>query len=71
VLPKSTPRLVLIRKFKTLGWDGPFGRGKHPVMTKGTRTQTIPNAHQGDIDISLLKRILRQAEITDKQWNDA
>lgn len=69
-LPKSTPRAVIIKKFRKLDWTGPTS-GDHPIMTKGKRTQKVPNKHQGDIDISLLKRILRQAGITDEEWNDA
>jgi len=38
---------------------------------QGTRQVTIPNPHRGDIDIGLLRRILRQAEITDDEWNEA
>ena len=40
-------------------------------MVKGTLKIRIPNLHsKGDIDVSLLKEILRQAEISDKEWNN-
>jgi len=40
-------------------------------MRQGTHQVRIPNPHAGDIDISLLRRILRQAEIDDDEWNNA
>lgn len=38
-------------------------------MARGTRKVRLPNPHKGDIDISLLRRILRQAGIEDDEWN--
>ena len=62
---------MLVATFRALDWKGPYPGGKHPFMQKGTRLQRIPNPHEGDIDISLLKRILRQAGISDDDWNGA
>jgi predicted RNA binding protein YcfA (HicA-like mRNA interferase family) len=71
-LDKVTKRTVIVSKFKSLGWTGPFGGGDHPVMKKGTRKQKVPNPHgSGDVDVSLLRRILRQANISDDDWNSA
>jgi len=67
----NIPRRDLIKKFISCGFEGPFSGGKHQFMKKGTLKVRIPNPHQSDIDVSLLKRILRQAEITDEQWNNA
>ena len=39
-------------------------------MVKGEMRQTIPNPHHGDIDWSLMKRILRTAEISPDEWED-
>ena len=61
-----------------LGFEGPFPggkprneviRGKHQFMKNGALKIRIPNPHQSDIDTSLLKRILRQAEIGEDDWN--
>jgi hypothetical protein len=54
-----------------LGWTGPFYGGKHPFMIKGTHKQRIPNPHGGDVRLPLLREILRQAGITDDEWNAA
>jgi predicted RNA binding protein YcfA (HicA-like mRNA interferase family) len=61
----------LVRKFKNLGYDGPFAGGKHLYMTKRGSTVTIPNPHRGDIGINLLKRILDNANIRHDEWNSA
>jgi predicted RNA binding protein YcfA (HicA-like mRNA interferase family) len=58
----------LIRRFRELGFDGPFSGGKHPFMVKDDLVITVPNPHRGDIGIELLKRILKQAAIPTKKW---
>jgi len=30
----------------------------------------VPNPHEGDISVSLLKEILRQAEISEDEWTN-
>lgn len=65
-------RKELIRKFKSLGFAGPFSGGKHQFMVKGQKKIRIPNPHgSGDISYSLIKEILRQAEIDIDDWNKA
>jgi predicted RNA binding protein YcfA (HicA-like mRNA interferase family) len=69
VLPKQTSRQELIRKFHGLGWAGPRSGSKHEFMIKGTKKQHIPNPHESDIGLPLLKRILQQAGISVDEWN--
>jgi predicted RNA binding protein YcfA (HicA-like mRNA interferase family) len=40
-------------------------------MRQGDRTVRIPNPHRGDVGISLLSEILKQAGISDDEWNTA
>lgn len=40
-------------------------------MIKGKRKQRIPNPHGRDVGIQLLKEILRQAEISEDEWEKA
>ncbi len=40
-------------------------------MIKGKRKQRIPNPHSQDVGIQLLKEILRQAEISEDEWEKA
>jgi predicted RNA binding protein YcfA (HicA-like mRNA interferase family) len=62
-------RKELIRKFKALGYDGPFSGGKHQFMIKGKQKIRIPNPHLSDIGVSLLKEILRQAGMSSQDWD--
>ncbi len=62
-------RKELIRKFRALGFIGPFSGGKHQFMSRGRQKIRIPNPHVGDIGASLLKEILRQAGISSEDWD--
>lgn len=69
-MPKPISRRDLIRRFRELGWAGPYPRGKHMGMGHPDgRRVTIPNPHGGDIDWSLTKRILQQAGIDPQDWD--
>jgi hypothetical protein len=70
-MAKPISRQELIRRFRALGWEGPFAGGKHSFMAKGSRKVRIPNAHRGDTDWSLTKRILDQAGVTPEEWESA
>lgn len=59
----------IVRKLKTLDFEGPFGGGKHLFMVKGDLRLTLPNPHRQDIGVDLLKRILRQGGIQQDEWN--
>lgn len=41
-MPNAISRKELIRKFKALGYSGPFSCAKHQSMIKGTRKIHIP-----------------------------
>jgi predicted RNA binding protein YcfA (HicA-like mRNA interferase family) len=62
-------RKDLIRKFRALGYSGPFSGGKHQFMIKGSQKIRIPNPHVSDISASLVKEILRQAGISSQEWD--
>nr|BAL56252.1 YcfA family protein [uncultured Acetothermia bacterium]BAL59007.1 YcfA family protein [Candidatus Acetothermum autotrophicum] len=68
---KAISRRELIRKLRALGFEGPFSGGKHSFMKKGRLKLRIPNPHHQDISVSLLKRLLRQAGIATKEWEQA
>jgi predicted RNA binding protein YcfA (HicA-like mRNA interferase family) len=63
-----TKRRDLIAGLRALGFQGPFAGGKHEFMVRGDLVLTVPNPHRGDIAVSLLAVILRQAGITRKRW---
>ena len=65
-------RKELIQKFTRLGFDGHFSGGKHQFMKKGKIKVRIPNPHKSqEIHISLIKQVLRQAGINEKDFDNA
>jgi predicted RNA binding protein YcfA (HicA-like mRNA interferase family) len=65
-------RKDLIKKFRSLYFNGPYSGGKHQYMVKGKLKIRVPNPHKsGDITDSLLHEILRQAGISKDEWNKA
>ena len=67
---KVITRKELIRRFHRLGFEGPFSGGNHQFMKKGQLKIRIPNPHKSnEIHISLVKEILRQAGIDEKDWD--
>jgi hypothetical protein len=70
-LPRSTPRRTLIRKFRNLGFEGPRSGKRHPFMQRGKLKVRITNQHEGDIDVSLLSEVLKQAGISEEDWLNA
>lgn len=67
-MPKPIKRGELIRRLRSFAWEGPFQQGKHPFMVRQGIRLTLPNPHRGDIDWSLTKRILEQADISADEW---
>jgi predicted RNA binding protein YcfA (HicA-like mRNA interferase family) len=60
----------LVKKFRKLGFDGPYSGGRHLFMIKGNFKIHIPNPHRGDISKNLVVEILRQADISSDEWNN-
>ncbi len=69
-MKKVISRQELILRFRELGFEGPFSGGKHQFMKKGQLKVRIPNPHKSDkIHISLVKEILRQSGIDERDWD--
>lgn len=65
-------RKDLIKKFRELGFRGPYSGGRHQFMVKNDLKIRVPNPHKsGDISDSLLHEILRQALISKDEWDKA
>ena len=59
-------------KFRSLGFIGPYSSGRHQFMVKGRFKIRVPNPHKsGEISDSLLREILRQANISKDEWTKA
>ncbi|MDI9390519.1 MAG: type II toxin-antitoxin system HicA family toxin [Synergistota bacterium] len=67
---KPISRRELVRRLKTLGFTGPFAGGRHSFMCRGQLKLRVHNPHEGDISVSLLKEILRQAGISEDEWTN-
>lgn len=61
-------RRELVHCLRRVGFEGPFSGGKHQFLVRGEITIRVPNPHQGDISLSLLSRILRQAGVSKDEW---
>ena len=69
-MPRLTPVSwrELVQRLHQLGFEGPFAVGRHPQMRRGDVTVIIPNPHEGDINVGLLSRLLRQAGVSRTEW---
>ncbi len=66
---RAISRNDFIRLLRLIGFEGPYAGGKHQFMRRGSFKLTIPNPHQGLIDINLLNRLLKQAGISRDDWS--
>ena len=64
-------RTKLIKRLRSLGFEGPFSGGKHMFMSRDEIDVRIPNPHEGDISPDLLVRILKQAGVSRSEWMHA
>jgi len=69
-MPKPIKWRELVRRLRLAGWEPPTGGGKHLAMYREGRKLNIPNPHRGDVDWSLTKRLLDQAEISPEEWEE-
>ncbi len=65
-----TKRKDLVRSLRQHGFDGPLSGGNHEYMKRGNLKVWIPNPHGGDIGPNFLRKILRQAGISESEWED-
>jgi len=70
-MPKNISWKKLVQKFRHLEFDGPYSGGRHLFMVKGELKVRIPNPHKGDISKHLIAEILRQAGISNEEWENA
>ena len=69
-MPKVIPWRKLVQNFQKLGFEGPYGGGKHLFMKKGSLKIRIPSKHKDDIGAGLINEIIRQAGIDRKEWDN-
>ncbi len=69
-MPRPIKWRELVRRLRLAGWGPPRGGGKHLAMYRVNRKLNIPNPHAGDVDWTLTKRLLEQADIEPDEWED-
>jgi len=73
-MPKLRPEKPgeVIRKLRALGFEGPFGGGKHIYMRHPLTGMKIPIPVHGGRDIprGTLRKIIRLVGITTKEWSE-
>jgi predicted RNA binding protein YcfA (HicA-like mRNA interferase family) len=71
-MPKLSPEKprTVIQKLQRLGFEGPFGGGKHLFMRHPQTGLKIPiPMHQGrDLPVGTLRAILRQVDVSVEAW---
>ncbi len=69
-MPKFGPikRRELIAVLTRLGFTGPYSGGNHQFMKRDALKVRIPNPHQSDVSLPLLRRILQQAGVSETEW---
>ena len=69
-LSSEKPRLV-IKKLRSLGFEGPFGGGRHLFMRHPKTKIKIPVPfHKGkDIPRGTVRAIIRQAGVSLEEWH--
>ncbi len=72
-MPKLKPEKpdAVVKKLRKLGFDGPYGGGKHVFMRHPqTRMKISVPIHKGrDIPVGTLGAILRQSGISVDEWS--
>lgn len=67
---KPISRNDLIKLLRAAGFAGPYTGGKYQFIRRDSFKLTIPNPHQGQIDVNLLGRLLKQAGVSRDDWNN-
>lgn len=73
-MPKLTPHKAgeVMRKLRALGFEGPIPGGRHAHMIHRVSRKVIPIPTHGnkDIGVGLLRKIIRDAEVSVEEWQE-
>ena len=65
-LPPQTEYRDFLAVLRRIGFQGPYQRGKHPFLRRGSHTLHIPNPHEFPILSGKLRRILRNGGVLEE-----
>lgn len=71
-MPKLSPvpRRILINKLRKLRFLGPFPAARHEYMERNKEKIFIPNPHNKDIGLPIVKKIINQLKISNQEFLD-
>ncbi len=69
-MPKLSPlsRRILIKKLRNLGFSGPYPATRHEYMKRNKEKIFIPNPHEKDIGLPIIKKIIQQLKISNQEF---
>jgi len=70
-MAKAASRREVVRRLRRLGFDGPFPGGRHEVMVRGRLKLFLPNPHGGELSTGLVTRLLKEAGVSEEEWEQA
>lgn len=70
-MAKAASRREVVRRLRRLGFDGPFPGGRHDFMVRGRLKLFLPNPHGGELSTGLVTRLLREAGVSEEEWEHA
>ena len=53
-----------IAKLRKIGLEGPFSGSKHPYFLFGKIKIIVPNPHGGDVDKSIIKKVINKIGVS-------
>ena len=69
-MPANISWRKMVKKFRKLGFNGPFSGGKHKFMVRGNLKVRIPSDHGSDISVGLINEIIIQSGIKKNDWDN-
>lgn len=64
------PRRILIKKLRKLGFSGPYSATVHGYMKRNGEKIFVPNPHGKDIGLPIIKKIIRQLNLSNQEFLD-
>ena len=59
-----------VRKFRKAGWSVARKKGSHVMLTKPDYLYTISIPQHHALGLGILKKLIKQAQLTEEEFND-
>ena len=59
-----------VRKFRKAGWSVAREKGSHVMLTKPDYLYTISIPQHHELGLGILKKLIKQAQLTEEEFND-